>query len=207
MKSVKLPFILLLILLSHLGLPAQSWNFIKEKDGVKIYTRTPENTSFKCYKGETVFHATMEQLSQYIGNVENRSWWDKTVSEVKVIEAQFGKHAIYYIVYDVPWPMSDRDLCAEVFITNDSIKGIKVVSAKPKEGIVPERKGIVRIKNYWQKWTLTTIGKNSVHAVLEGFVDPGGSIPSWLYNMVIVDTPIKVITGVRQRVEPADSKP
>jgi hypothetical protein len=28
-------------------------------------------------------------------------------------------------------------------------------------------------------------------------VDPGGSIPDWLYNMVITDTPIKVIKNVK----------
>jgi hypothetical protein len=202
MTSPRLPAFLALFLACSLTTAAQSWNFIKEKEGIRVYTRTPENSTFKCFKGETVFHASMEKLGMYIGNVKNFNWWDKNVKELKVIEAEAGKHAKYYLVYDLPWPVSDRDLCVEAFITYDTLKKEKIVSSKPLPGAVPERKGIVRIQNYWQKWTLTAINDNTVHAVLEGFVDPGGSIPSWLYNMVIVETPLNVMGGIKAKVEP-----
>jgi hypothetical protein len=196
----------LLLIISSISLRAQKWDFIKEKDGIRIYTRTAENSTFKCFKGETTFHATMADLGKYIGNVKNFNWWDKNVRDLNVMEAEPGKHAKYYLVYDVPWPFDDRDLCVEVFITYDTVKDVKVVSAKPLPAAVPEKEGIVRIKNYWQKWTLTEIKPDLVRAVLEGFVDPGGSIPAWLYNMVITDTPIKVMSGIRARVEPVQKK-
>jgi len=183
------------------ALSAQTWNFIKEKEGIKIYTRTPDHSNFKCFKGETVFHTTMEKLSRYIGNVENVDWWDKNVKEIKVLTFEPDKLVRYYLVYDVPWPMNDRDLCVEAKITVDPITGEKTVSAKPLPDAVPERKGIVRIRNYWQKWTLKPTGNNTIQAVLEGFVDPGGNVPSWLYNMVIVDTPLKVMRGIKKLVE------
>ncbi len=183
------------------ALSAQTWNFIKEKDGIKIYTRTPDHSNFKCFKGETVFHTTMEKLSRYIGNVQNVDWWDKNVKEIKVLTFEPDKLVRYYLVYDVPWPMNDRDLCVEAKITIDPVTGEKIVSAKPLPDAVPERKGIVRIRNYWQKWTLKPTGNNTIQAVLEGFVDPGGNVPSWLYNMVIVDTPLKVMRGIKKLVE------
>ena len=183
------------------ALSAQTWNCIKEKEGIKIYTRTPDHSNFKCFKGETVFHTTMEKLSRYIGNVENVDWWDKNVKEIKVLTFEPDKLVRYYLVYDVPWPMNDRDLCVEAKITVDPITGEKTVSAKPLPDAVPERKGIVRIRNYWQKWTLKPTGNNTIQAVLEGFVDPGGNVPSWLYNMVIVDTPLKVMRGIKKLVE------
>ena len=186
------------------GLYAQTWNFIKEKDGIRIYTRTAENSSFKCFKGETVFHTTMDKLSMYIGNVQNVDWWDKNVREIKVLSSEPDKLIRYYLVYGVPWPLSDRDLCVEAKITIDPVTGEKVVSAKPLKDIVPEREGIVRIRNYWQKWTLKPIGNNNIQVVLEGFVDPGGNVPSWLYNMVIVDTPLKVMRGIKVLVVEKD---
>jgi hypothetical protein len=39
------------------------------------------------------------------------------------------------------------------------------------------------------------------HVVLEGFVDPAGSIPDWISNMLITDSPIKVISGIKERLE------
>ncbi|MCX6283323.1 MAG: hypothetical protein NTW31_03680 [Bacteroidetes bacterium] len=184
-------------------LPAQSWYFIKEKNGIKIYTRIPEYSSFKCFKGETILHASMKEIGMYIGNVKNFNWWDKNIRDLKVLESDSDKHVKYYFIYDVTWPLNDRDICVDVVISIDSVSGVKVVYAKPLPGVVPEQEGIVRIKNYWQKWTLTPIDKNSVHAILEGFVDPAGSVPAWLYNMVIVETPLKVMGGIKQKVEAA----
>ncbi len=34
---------------------------------------------------------------------------------------------------------------------------------------------------------------------LEGFTDPGGIVPAWLLNMVIVETPLKVMEGIKKR--------
>jgi len=194
-------FSFLFLIFTGLNLHAQTWNFIKEKDGIRIYTRTAENSSFKCFKGETVFHTNMEKLSLYIGNVKNVDWWDKNVREIKILASVPDDFQQYYLVYHVPWPLSDRDLCVEAKVTINPLTGEKVVYAKPLADAVPERPGIVRIRNYWQKWTLKPTGKNSVQAVLEGFVDPGGNVPSWLYNMVIVDTPLKVMRGIKERVE------
>ena len=39
-----------------------------------------------------------------------------------------------------------------------------------------------------------------IHVLLEGFVDPGGNIPPWLYNMVITETPLTVMRALRERV-------
>ena len=192
------------VLMMCFTLNAQTWNFIKEKDGIRIYTMTPDHSPFKCFKGETVFHTTMEKLSKYIGNVENVDWWDKNVREIKVLYSEPDKLIKYYLIYAVPWPLSDRDLCVEAKITIDPVTGEKVVSAKPLLDVVPEKEGIVRIRHYWQKWTLKPNGKNNIQAVLEGFVDPGGNVPSWLYNMVIVDTPLKVMRGIKKLVEDKD---
>ncbi|MEI6889909.1 MAG: hypothetical protein ACOYM0_08205 [Bacteroidales bacterium] len=202
MRSVvAMSFLILLFKLLGLNLPAQTWNYIKEKNGIKIYTRIPENSAFKCFKGETVFHASMQELGLYIGNVKNFNWWDKNIRELRVLDPGSASYIQYYFIYHVPWPLNDRDLCVEVFISTDTLNGKKVVYARPLPGVIPQRKGIVRITDYWQKWTLIPLGKDSVQAILEGFVDPGGSVPAWLYNLVIVETPLKVIEGIKQKAE------
>jgi hypothetical protein len=40
-----------------------------------------------------------------------------------------------------------------------------------------------------------------IRLTLEGFVDPAGNVPSWLYNMVIVETPLKVMRRVKKFVQ------
>jgi hypothetical protein len=71
-------------------------------------------------------------------------------------------------------------------------------------GIIPERKNLVRIKDYRQTWTIIPAGKEMTHVVLEGFIDPAGVIPIWISNKLIIETPIKAITGLRERFTPVN---
>ncbi|MDP4281706.1 MAG: START domain-containing protein [Bacteroidota bacterium] len=180
---------------------SQNWTFIKERNGIKIYTRIEKNSDLKSFRGEAILHTTMEKLSMYIGNVKNVDWWDENLKEINVLSFETDKRIRYYLVYHVPWPLTDRDLCVEAKITVDPLTGEKVVFAKPLPNVIPEKPGRVRIKNYWQKWDLKPIGNNLIHVTLEGFVDPGGNIPAWLYNMVITETPLKIMNGIKSRVE------
>jgi hypothetical protein len=184
-----------------LTLSGQSWDFIKEKDGIRIYTRAVKNSSLKSFKGETDLSTDMDKLSHLIGNAENTSWWDKNVKDLKILAFEHEKYIRYYLAYDIPWPLTDRDLCVEAKITNDPLTGMRTVMSTPLPNVIPENPDRVRIKKYWQKWTLTPIEKGRVHIELEGFVDPGGNIPDWLYNMVITETPLKIIRGIQKRVQ------
>lgn len=180
---------------------AQSWTFIKEKDGIKIYTRKEEGKTLKSFKGVTDIHASTEAVYNLIGNVKNLDWWDKNLREIKVLYYEKEKKAQYYLVYDSPWPVTDRDLCVDATITTDPVTGIRTVSAVPLLNVIPENPDYIRIKLYKQSWTLIPKGNGVVHAILEGSVDPGGHVPDWVYNMVITETPLKIMRGIKQRLE------
>ncbi len=203
MKLKTLTNLLLFCLLLCGGgkLIAQSWNFIKERDGIKIYTRKEKGSPLKSFKGEMIIHSTMEMIGTVVGNVKNFEWWDDDIKNVDVLEYEENVYSQYYLIYDVPWPLSDRDLCADAQITIDSITGKKVIMARPIPDRIPEKENIIRIKNYWQCWTIEPLGKSMFRLILEGFVDPGGIVPAWLYNMIITETPLKLMREVKKRVE------
>jgi hypothetical protein len=179
---------------------SQDWKFIKEKDGIKIYTRNDETNPVKSYKGETTLNTTMAKISHIIGRIESFDWWEEDISRIDVLEYKEEEYIKYYLIYDVPWPLDDRDLCVNSVITNDPVTGTRTVFATPIEGLIPEQPGMVRIKNYWQKWVMEPDGTDKVHIVLEGSVDPGGAIPAWIVNMAITDTPLNIIRKVREQV-------
>jgi hypothetical protein len=66
--------------------------------------------------------------------------------------------------------------------------------------VIPEKPEMVRIKNYWQKWTVQPLEQGNVRVIMEGLVDPSGNIPAWLINMTITETPIKVIQSLKEMV-------
>jgi hypothetical protein len=192
---------LFVFLLISVDLSAQSWTFAKEENGIKVFTRKEPGNSLKTFKGITDVTSTMDKVCQLIGNVNNHDWWDENVKEIKVLAYEKDKYFRYYLVYEVPWPLTDRDLCVETRVTIDPVTGKHVLMATPLTDVVPEQPDRIRIKKYWQKWTIQPMENGVIRLTLEGFVDPAGSIPSWLYNMVIVETPLKIMRRVKRYVE------
>ncbi len=180
---------------------AQSWNFIKEKDGIKIYTRMEDGNSLKSYRGVTDINSPAEKIFALMEDINNIDWWDKNLTLIKVLLYEKDKRAQYYLVYDSPWPVTDRDLCVDVTITIDAVSGERKINAVALNGVIPERKDMVRIKDYLQTWTIIPSGIEMTHVVLEGFVNPAGIIPIWISNKLIIESPIKAICGLKEQIK------
>ena len=203
MRHYQFLFIIMffLTLMLPCSMAAQSWDFIKEKDGIKIYTRKEAGKSLESYRGVTDINAPAENIFALMEDIHNTDWWDKNLTQIKVLLYEKYKRAQYYLVYDLPWPVIDRDLCVDVTISIDPVTGERKISAVSLNGVIPERNDMVRIKDYRQTWTIIPAGKEMTHVILEGFVDPAGSIPAWISNMMIIDSPLKAISGVKKQIE------
>jgi hypothetical protein len=192
-------FFLALLLPGHAA--AQSWNLAKEKDGIKVYTRNEAGKSLKSYKGTALIHAPAEKIFTLIEDVNHTDWWDPNLSQIKVLDYEKNRRTRYYLVYDSPWPVANRDLCVEVTVNIDPARTVFSACAVPLTGVVPEKEDKVRIRDYRQSWIITASGPNWSNVVLEGFVDPDGNIPDWISNLVVTEAPFGAIEGVRKRVE------
>ena len=180
---------------------SQTWNFVKAKYGIKIYTRQDKNSSFKIFRGVADIATTVDKVYAIVGNIRSTDKWDPGVKELRVLSNEKDISFSYYLVYSVTWPLHDRDLCVSVKIIHDSISGDVIVDAESSPALVPEKSDLVRIKNYWQKWIIHPVDKDHIRLILEGFADPAGNIPAWLYNMVITETPINLIHDIQNRVK------
>ncbi|MCX6268369.1 MAG: START domain-containing protein [Bacteroidetes bacterium] len=183
------------------NLKAQSWDFIKEKNGIKIYTRKEPGKSLKSYKGVADINAPAERVFAMLEDVHHTEWWDKNINQIQVLQYEKNKRAQYYLVYDLPWPVTDRDLCVDVRISIDPLTDEHRITAVPLPGVIQEHPDKIRIKEYRQTWTVNPAGKDKTHVVLEGLVDPAGTIPDWIINMLIVDSPFEIINGIKQLLE------
>jgi len=193
--------LLFFLLIITIDISAQKWDFVKEQEGIKLFTRKDENSSLKSFKGEMDVTTTMDKVCELLGNVKNHNWWDENLREIKVLTYEKDKYFQYYLIYHVPWPFTDRDLCVEANVSTDPSTHRRTITATPLSNVIPEKPGLIRIKKYWQKWTIQPMGNGVIRLTLEGFVDPAGNVPSWLYNMVIVETPLKVMRRVKKFVQ------
>ena len=109
MTTNKLFYIFITMLLSC-QMKAQSWNFIKEKDSIKIYTRIESGKSLKSYRGITTINAPVEKIFAVMEDINNTDWWDKNLTQIKVLLYEKDKRARYYLVYELPSPVTQSRL-------------------------------------------------------------------------------------------------
>ena len=61
----------------------------------------------------------------------------------------------------------------------------------------------VRVKGYGY-WEVQELPKNKIFVTFSMQIDPGGSIPSWLANMFVDDSPYNTLLNLKTLMESSD---
>lgn len=180
---------------------AQSWKFIKEKDGVKLYSRQEIGNKLQTFKGVSEINVAAEKVFTVLENVNKRDWWDKNLEQIKLLKYEKNKKSQYYLIYKMPWPFTSRDMYVDVTTTINQANGERRFTALPLTGIYPEISNLVRIKNYKQQWLVKPLSPNLTYVELEFYVNPAEKLPNWLINKLLTDSPINAIIALKMQVE------
>jgi hypothetical protein len=174
-------------LFSSIYLSGQSdWELRKDKDGITIYTRTPEGTNIKEYRVSAEIKSPPSEVYEFLTDLEYRPEWVIKCMGLEIIDT-VENHIRYHTGYDIPWPVSDRDLVVE---TESVLKDSSGMSHLLTVGIdidFPIEKGTVRMEKYREEVFLEEVSSTTTLFRAEGFADPGGNIPAWIINMFLVD--------------------
>jgi hypothetical protein len=197
-KLIYIAPLMLATLLFSGSLFAQNWKFVKEKDGVQLYTRQSAGKGLKYFKGIAEINTPAERIYSKLEDVYQTDWWTKDVTQIKVLSYAKDRLAQYYLVYDLPWPFKDRDLCVNVTAFINHTTGERRLTAVPMQGTCVVNNQCVRMKEFWEEWRIRPIDKNRSLVELEFYINPGTHLPDWIVNMVLTDSPIKVIRAMRR---------
>jgi len=108
------------ILSSTNTLAQEEWKLVKDKDAIKIFTRSIEGTRLKEYKGEAILSVTIEQLYNYLIKVENYQDWVYECKESTLISKVDDKEYIFYSIYKIPWPFYNRDIVTKMVVSGSN---------------------------------------------------------------------------------------
>ena len=174
------------------------WVLEKDKNEVKVYTCDMPGSSLKAYKGITIVESNVESLVKTLQDVSNFEEWmpDIAEAELKTLDNNIQVH---YLVNSAPFPVSDRD-CYYQFTYQYEGENVNVtMQALPEYG--PEESRNVRIPYAKGFWLFEKITDKTTRITYQAHADPGGSIPSWLANSAVVDTPFETLSNLKEYVK------
>jgi len=177
------------------------WELSKQKDGIQVYVRDMPNSKLKSFRAVVTIPA---RLTSLVALLEDTTVFPRLFHNCKSAKSlkKVGYNEFYnYIVTGVPWPLSPRDSITQSIISQNKKTKRVNIAINSKFNMVPQKKGIVRVKHVVGHWEFTPSKNGMTKVVYELNLKPGGKIPVWLVNLLIVDMPFYTFSNLRKLVK------
>ncbi len=177
---------------------SMEWESRKNKDGIKVFTRNVENSGFKEFKAEMTVPCSMHKAVYVIKDSDNACDWLHNCKSSEMLKKESELVQYNYSVTHMPFPFDDRDMVFKM----ESKPGdsVYVIYVSGVSGYVPEKKGIIRMDVAEGSWVIKQNNDETLHISYSMYVEPGGSLPSWLVNTKITEIPYETLSKLRDLV-------
>jgi hypothetical protein len=193
--------IILSSIIFFISVQNHDWKLRKNDNGITIYTRSVEGSSFDEFKGIAVIpDASFDKVLDIILDVKYNTSLIPDCTESRILFQRNKYYDIHYFRIRAPWPIKDRDgiYISETSVTNNG--KLAHVSISPLGNYLEEKKDIVRMYNGSGYWEVEEQPDKNVKITYQFHGDPAGRIPGWLANSVIVSNPFKTLENLKAMV-------
>lgn len=177
------------------------WILAKDQQDVKVYTRKVEGVDFKEFKGVITVKTSLASLVTLLRDVEISPDWMKNCSKSEEIKRVSTHETYTYSLSKAPWPVKDRDSIIHNVISQAKDTRVVTIKQVGKPDYIEEKKDLVRVKRIEGHWKLTPIKGGKVEIVYQALSDPGGAIPVWLVNSMLVSQPYETLLKMKEVVQ------
>ena len=173
--------------------PIFSWELKKEKNGVKVFTRSIEGSNFKEFKSVGVHSGSISSLISVLQDDSNFCNWFPDCKEFKLLKKPSRLERYQYMVVKAPFPVNNRDTIQHTVLNQDPVTKTVTINLSASPEIIPEVPGTVRVPKSKGVWKFTPLDNNQVEVFFQLHSDPGGSLPEWVANIFVTETPLKAV--------------
>lgn len=192
-----------LIIVPNFVQAQQNWELRRDEEGIKIYSRRPDDGKLIELRLLTQYNATPQQLINTLLDIGNYSSWIYGNKHAGIIKKVNDHDIIYFTEAHLPWPIQDRDLVTELTINAATSMQPLTIQAKSLPSYLPPKPHYIRIPYSLATWRVMPEGNNKINVDYTFSIDPGGSIPGWLVNMTIASGPYKSFLKLRDILKAA----
>jgi len=193
--------------LNKLQQQTNDWYIVKQDNTrhITTYAKNEEGKSVRSFKIEAEVNASLATLASIHFDIANIKKWYWETLESRLISKVSETEYLYYMQFRAPL-VADRDVVLraqiEPFQKDVHPYMLLRLRAVPSTLAVPDK--IVRISAFDLdiKFTPLVNGKTKVEA--EGYIDPSGGVPSWVFNTVQQQAPYSTMLGLYRMTQKAE---
>jgi len=181
-----------------------TWEKISKKyQDPKVYRWRAEGKDLFAFKGTGIINASMAKVVGVLDDLKRQKEWVPDLGSIRDVEVINPFERIQYLHIETPFIVSDRDF---VYRTRASMnmkdKSMVLEFSSIQDNRIPKTKTKVRGQIVRGMYLLKSIQKDTqTDLVFQVYLDPKGSIPSWLVNATQRAFPKRTIRALRSQVK------
>ena len=177
-----------------------SWRQRIHKDGITVYTRKVDGSRLLEFKAGVRINAPIEKVVSIFEDPKKMTQWYHQCVYSKVLEDEGPLQKMCYIVLHLPWPVSERDCVFRLTKEEDPKSGVLSYTLIAFANHFPIQRGMIRVPYLKAVWRLTPFSHDQTEVFVQQHSDPGGVIPVFLANKLVVDIPFVSLKNLRELV-------
>lgn len=200
---------LLSLLLTHVHAKEESWLLEKDSDDIQVYTRSVTDSSIREFKAITVIDAPLNVILAVFNDFNAYPDWFHQTSKASLITRINQKERYSYQDIKTPFPLDDRDLIihSQIVETDQALllnTKVAPLYCQQKENeicnLINQSNNIL-VQSLTGQHRFRILDEKKVELIWQQHIELGGSVPSWMVNDSIIDTPFQTFKNLKQQVK------
>jgi hypothetical protein len=193
---MRITLMMCFVLLGSFVFAQSEWKLEKDKNDIKIWLADTPGSPYKTFKATTIINADLETTYAYIKDLNKITSYYQGISDVSDIKQLSENEATYFLELEFPWPVKTRRAYVKSKASPVEVGAYEIETvAIPTDS---EKEDRVKVTNMSSIWKLVNAGNGKTQVTTIAHMDPAGSIPGWVANAFVVDTPFKSLQNLRR---------
>ncbi|RZU38406.1 hypothetical protein EV700_2337 [Fluviicoccus keumensis] len=180
------------------------WQLVKDDRlrNIRTFARLEPGKRFRSFKVEAMVSASPETLARLMLDFSSYPRWYWSVRESRLLKQVSPTEYFLYLVHNAPYGMPDRDVILHAVVEPQTATQPHVLlRVRAEPDYMPLQPPLVRMPAEDMNIRFTPQPDDRILIESEGYVDPGGKVPSWASNFVQRSAPYGIIVNIQRMVE------
>ncbi|MDK1022732.1 MAG: START domain-containing protein [Gammaproteobacteria bacterium] len=191
--------IIISILSGSISVSAE-WKLLKDQDEIQVFSRHVKDSAYDEFKGVAIIAASLASTLGVLDDIAAcPEWINYCDSSILLDDNGYDRRHVYQI-NDLPFPAANRDVVTEILISHEVATRIITIKMTSRPDYYPRSKHvrIIRSDGFFQ---LVPVAEGRTRVVWQHHAEPGGVLPAFMINSMIVDLPFKSLQAMRLLVQ------
>ena len=175
------------------------WTLDKEGDRIALYTSEVVGSPFLAVKVTATIKAPMEKVLEVLGDGNGCSEWRAMCKSSEIVKAVSDQERYIYMVLDLPWPISDRDLVMHSVAETDIEAKSVTVNLKTSSASHPEQDYVRAESN--GHYSVVATGEELVEFTWVMHTDLRGKLSPGMINPQLTSSTLKDVKSLMELSE------